>query len=287
MTNDRFTSVAERPTVDYAHLPGEEENPLMESTLHVDWGLVLLNSARHTLSATNDLITGNVPFAPDDGGPHTAPDIMVIPGAAGTDFGRYEPGPDRPLPSACIEILSPSNRRTEINRRVTRLLRLGVEEVYVLDPVRETVVRVTEHNGSLIETSAIGSYSPALRFSFATSDGRLAVCCPGGRMVRPGDDPFGWLVEEMRRADIALTRADDAAAQALAATEQAKAAIAQANTATTQAEAATAQAEAATAQAEAATAQAEAATARAREAEGRATALEAELHRLRGSVHDE
>lgn len=67
----------------------------MESTAHVDWGLVLLNAARPTLAGTDHLVTGNVAFAPDDGGPHTAPDIMVIPHAAGRDFGRYEPGADR------------------------------------------------------------------------------------------------------------------------------------------------------------------------------------------------
>jgi hypothetical protein len=273
MTSDSLKSVAERPTVDYAHLPGEEENPLMESTLHVDWGLVLLNSARHTLTGTNDLVTGNVPFAPDDGGPHTAPDIMVIPGAAGIDFGRYEPGPDRPLPTACVEILSPSNRRSEINRRVTRLLRLGVAEVYVLDPIRETVVRVTQQDDSLVETSAVGTYSPALRLSFALSDGHLAVCCPGGRMVRPGDDPFGWLVEEMRRADAALTRADDATAQTIAVTAQL--------------ETTTAQLESTTSRLETTAAQERSATVRAQQAEARAIALEAELAQLREQLHDE
>jgi exonuclease VII small subunit len=280
MTSDSLKAVAERPTVDYAHLPGEEENPLMESTLHVDWGLVLLNSARHTLSGTNDLVTGNVPFAPDDGGPHTAPDIMVIPGAAGTDFGRYEPGPDRPIPTACVEILSPSNRRSEINRRVSRLLRLGVAEVYVLDPVRETVVRVTEHDGSLIETSAVGTYSPALRLSFATTDGRLAVCCPGGRMVRPGDDPFGWLVEEMRRADTALSRADAATAQTFAATTQLE-------TTTAQLESTTAQLESTTAQLETAIELVRTEAARTQQAVARALALETELARLRERLHDE
>jgi exonuclease VII small subunit len=280
MTSDSLKAVAERPTVDYAHLPGEEENPLMESTLHVDWGLVLLNSARHTLSGTNDLVTGNVPFAPDDGGPQTAPDIMVIPGAAGTDFGRYEPGPDRPIPTACVEILSPSNRRSEINRRVSRLLRLGVAEVYVLDPVRETVVRVTEHDGSLIETSAVGTYSPALRLSFATTDGRLAVCCPGGRMVRPGDDPFGWLVEEMRRADTALSRADAATAQTFAATTQLE-------TTTAQLESTTAQLESTTAQLETAIELVRTEAARTQQAEARALALETELARLRERLHDE
>jgi Uma2 family endonuclease len=195
MASDSVPTVAEPPTVDYPHLPGEEANPLMESTAHVDWSIVLLNAARHALAGTGRLVTGNVPFAPGDGGPHTAPDVMVIPGAAGRSFGRYEPGPDDPMPMACVEILSPSNTRAEIERRCRRLLRLGVAEVYVLDPERETVVRVDDVD-SLVRTSAIGTYSPGLGLSFVEHEGHLTVCCPAGRTVSPGDDAFGWLIEE-------------------------------------------------------------------------------------------
>ncbi len=208
MTSDNLGAVSEHPAVDYAHLPGEEGNPLMESTLHVDWGLVLLNAARHTLAGTGHLVTGNVAFAPNDTKPHTAPDVMVIPGAAGSEFGRYEPGATDPLPSVCVEILSPSNTRRAISERADRLLGLGIAEVYVLDPRRETIVRVERRNGVLVETSAVGTYSPGLALSFALSDGHLAVCCPAGRIVRPGDDPFGWLVEETLRADLAEAELD-------------------------------------------------------------------------------
>jgi Uma2 family endonuclease len=207
MDRDTFSAVTERPAVDYAHLPGEEQNPLMESTEHVQWTTMLLNAATHTLVGSGDLVTGNVPFSPDDGGPHTAPDIMVIPGASGKSFGRYTPGVDGPMPSVAIEILSPSNRRSEIGRRCTRLLRLGVSEVYVLDPRRETMVRVHLDGDELTETNAIGTLSPGLRLGFTLLDHHLAVCCPGGRTVRLGDDPFGWLVEEMNRADGESSRA--------------------------------------------------------------------------------
>jgi hypothetical protein len=204
MERDTFAAVTQRPAVDYAHLPGEEHNPLMESTLHVDWSITLLTAARHTTAGTGDLITGNVPFAPDDGGPHTAPDVMVIPGAAGRSFGRYVPGVDGPLPSACVEIVSPSNTKAEIRRRCTRLVRLGVPEIYILDPIRESITRVASGGEAWNEVNAIGTYSAALRLTFATVDHHLAVCCPGGRTVRPGDDTFAWLVEEMTRADALL-----------------------------------------------------------------------------------
>ena len=213
-------------SIDYSYIPGEEQNPLMESTQHVDWGIVLLNAARHVLADTDHLVTGNVAFAPDDGGPNTAPDIMVIPGLRGTDFGQYEPHPGDPLPSVCVEILSRSNTRAHIADRCRRLLRLGVGEVYTLDPVRETVarIRLQPDGETLIESSMVGQHSDALRLSFVRVDGRLAVCCPAGRVVRPGDDPFGWLVEEQARADAAASDAIAAREDAAAAREDAAAA---------------------------------------------------------------
>ena len=210
MTSDSISTVADQPAVDYAHLPGEEANPLMESTAHVDWGLVLLSAARHTLADTDHLVTGNVAFAPGDGGPHTAPDVMVIPHARGRTFGRYEPGPGDTVPSVCIEIVSPSNTRAEIARRCLRLLRLGVSEVYVLHPEHETVMRVERRGDDVVEIPAIGDFSQGLGFTFAMVGDHLAVCCPAGRVVRPGDDPFGWLVDETHRADTAGLRADTA-----------------------------------------------------------------------------
>ncbi len=198
------------PSVDYAHLPGEEQNPLMESTLHVDWSIVLLNAARHTLADTDHLVTGNVPAILGDGMPHTAPDVMVIPHARGRDFGRYVVGVDGPVPVACVEIVSPSNTKAQIRGRCQRMLEAGVSEVYVLDPIRESVVKAVTSDDGILEHSALGTYSSGLALTFTRSEGHLAVCCPAGRTVRPGDDPFGWLASEMNRADAAELRLDTA-----------------------------------------------------------------------------
>ena len=55
------------------------------------------------------------------------------------------------------------------------------------------------------------------------------MCCPAGRIVRPGDDPFGWLVDESnaptsaeRDADAGRAEADAARAEADAARDRAE-----------------------------------------------------------------
>jgi Putative restriction endonuclease len=203
------------PEVDYPHLPGQEYNPLMESTLHASWTTMLINAVRHTLAdvQSDALVTGNVPFVPNDGGAHTAPDLMVIPGMIGRQFRRYVVDVDGRPPSACVEVISPSSSKPQIDRRVGRWLACGVDEVYVLDPERETVNRVRLDKGVIVAEDARGAYSPAMNLTFAQVDGRLALCCPAGRTVRVEDDPFGWLAVEQRRADRAELAYDQIAEQ--------------------------------------------------------------------------
>ena len=130
-----------RPVLDYEYVDERPENPVMESTLHAEWGHLLYGAVSHVLAETGALVTGNVRWDPDDHGPRTAPDLMVIPGKAGEHFGVYAPGPEDPVPSGCVEILSPSNTVDQIKRRVRRMLELGVSEVYVLDPLADSVDR--------------------------------------------------------------------------------------------------------------------------------------------------
>lgn len=200
--------------LDYEYLPDRPENPVSESTLHAQWGHLLIGAISHTLAGSDVLVTGNVRWDPNGDGPRTAPDVMVIPGMAGEHFGVYAPGPGDPVPSVCIEIRSPSNTDAIIERRTRAQLELGVAEVYVLDPWEHTVDRATLDGDRLVFSDARGVTSEALGMTFARSRGQLAVCCPAGLIVHPGDDPYGWIVEERLRADAEARRADREAERA-------------------------------------------------------------------------
>lgn len=152
------------PEYDYPHLPGEQLDPLMESTVHSAWCMLLVQSARHTLADTDALVTGNTPFVPSGANYHTAPDLMVVPGMRGREFGSYVVDEHGAPPSVCVELV----------------------------------------DGAIVRSDALGCHSPAMRMAFTRVDDRLGLCCPGGRVVAPDDDPYGWLVEERHRADAEL-----------------------------------------------------------------------------------
>jgi len=217
----------EAPEYDYPHLPGEELDPMMESTVHSAWCTVLVQSAKHTLAGTDALVTGNTPFVPSGSKYHTAPDLMVLPGMAGREFGRYVVDEHGVPPSVCVEVVSPSNSWPQLERRYRRWLQSGVGEVYALHPDQQTVDRIQLIDGRIVLTNALGHPSAGMQMTFALSRERLVLCCPGGRVVGPDDDPFAWLIDERDRADAAEARADAAETRADAAEARAAAAEAE------------------------------------------------------------
>mgnify|MGYP001158986255 CR=1 FL=1 len=207
------TDADEAPEYDYPHLPGEELDPLMESSIHSAWGALLVSAARHTLADIDVMVSGNTPFVPAGTNYHTAPDLLVVPGMRGQHFGRYMVAEYGVVPSVCVEVVSPSNAWPRLERRYRRWLEAGVPEVYALHPVQPTVDRIELVDGEVVHRNALGVRSEGLQMTFTLVGDRLGLCCPGGRVVTLNDDPYGWLVQERERANAERERADAAEAR--------------------------------------------------------------------------
>ncbi len=198
----------EAPEYDYPHLPGEELDPLMESTVHSAWCHLLVTSARHTLAGTDAVVSGNTPFVPAGQKYHTAPDLLVVPGMRGRDFGRYVVDEHGHVPTVCVEVVSPSNTWPRLERRYRRWLEAGVPEVYALHPLQQSVDRIELVDDHIVHRDAIGIYSEGMQMTFTMIGDRLGLCCPGGRAVTLDDDPLAWMVQERQRADAERERGD-------------------------------------------------------------------------------
>jgi hypothetical protein len=215
---------------DYPYLPGEEDNPLVESARHFEWITLLGAAARNTVPDRSAAVLGNVRWVPRDGGAEVAPDLMVIPGRIGTIDRSYDQGHDDPAPVVCVEVVSRSNIRAELERKAKRYLQVGVSEIFIVWPDEGVDRWALDVSGEVTSSDAVGRYVAALDLTFAR-DGqdRLGICCPAGRFVLPGSDTFAWLAQESRRADVEANRAD-------AALELAQAEAARADTAETEVE---------------------------------------------------
>jgi len=211
----------EAPEYDYPHLPGEELDPLMESSLHARWVAFLIRTAESALAHTDALVTGNTPFVPSGTKYHTAPDLIVLPGMRGRNLGRYVVDDHGVAPTVAVEVVSPSNSWPRLERRYRRWLEAGVPEVYQVHPERQTCHRVELRDDEIVRTDALGRYSPGMNLTFVLVGDQLGLCCVGGRAVTPVDDPYAWVAEEQQRADAAEERAGIAEERAGIAEERA------------------------------------------------------------------
>ncbi|MFN8491824.1 MAG: Uma2 family endonuclease [Caldilineaceae bacterium] len=209
-----------------------------------------------------------------------APDVMVAFGRPKGDRGSYLQWREANIaPQVVFEILSPGNRKREMDDKFAFYDQYGVEEYYLYDPDRGRLQGwLRAVNGALLPIQPMqGWRSPRLGIRFELDGLEL-------NLYYPDEGRFLTIIElnERRKAAelvaaVARERADVALEQMEAAIEQAEVAREQAEVAREQAEVAREQAEAAREQAEAARGQAEAESQARRAAEARVRELEEKL----------
>jgi Uma2 family endonuclease len=237
----------------------------------------------------NVFVIGDMFWYPVEGHPEIrqAPDVMVVFGRPKGDRGSYLQWREENIPPQVVfEILSPGNRKAEMDAKFAFYQRYGVEEYYLYDPDRGRLRGwVQTAPGKLVPIPLMDGWeSPRLGIRFTLEGTELQLFYPDG-------EPFRTIIELNRlrkvaeaRAEVALDRLDLAMEHARTAIEQARveAQRAEAEMQRAEAEAQRAEAEAQRAEVEAQRAEIEAqraeteAKARA-EAEARIQELEAKL----------
>lgn len=76
------------------------------------------------------------------------PDLCMV-------FGEFKEQVLREPPFLCIEILSPEDRWSRVQQRLEDYIRMGVPNVWVLDPATKQAFTVTEANGAREVTGGV------------------------------------------------------------------------------------------------------------------------------------
>jgi Uma2 family endonuclease len=112
----------------------------------------------------------------------TAPDVMVVFGRPKGDRGSYRQWEeDNIAPQVVFEILSPSNSRHEMSKKLLFFDRYNVEEYYLYDPETNLLdiwLRTTDGLEPMFPTDSW--VSPRLKVRFDLSTGRLQLYRPDG-----------------------------------------------------------------------------------------------------------
>ncbi|MGC8714886.1 MAG: Uma2 family endonuclease [Leptodesmis sp.] len=186
--------------------PESDGKPMADNTKQFRWIVTIQQNLEWLFASDpNVFVAGDLLWYPVEGNNtiSCAPDVMVVFGRPKGDRGSYKQWEeDNIAPQVVFEILSPSNTRAEMNRKLLFYHTYGVEEYYQYDPDRNELSGWQRVEGFLEVIEAIANWvSPRLGIRFVPSEPELEV-------YRPDGNRFLTYTEIAQRAESAEQRAE-------------------------------------------------------------------------------
>ncbi len=186
--------------------PESDGKPLADNTRQLRWIILLVSNLEALFRHAADVFVGSdLLWYATEGDPEAvqAPDVFVIFGRPKHDRRSYKQWEEGDIPMTVVfEILSHSNSAMEMTAKFAFYEEQGVEEYYLLDPEKGTLMIFIRGRATLRRIyKTDGFVSPRLGIRFGTSGPDLAVFAPDGR-------PFVSLAQASDERDrlVALTR---------------------------------------------------------------------------------
>ncbi|NJR49096.1 MAG: hypothetical protein HC780_05515 [Leptolyngbyaceae cyanobacterium CSU_1_3] len=198
--------------------PESDGKPMADNTKQFNWIVVIEQNLEWLFAEDpNVFVAGDLLWYPIEGNNIlcTAPDALVAFGRPKGDRGSYQQWKENNVPPQVVfEILSPSNTRREMERKLLFYNSHGVEEYYQYDPDRNQLRGwLRSEDGFLDAIEAIeGWVSPRLKIRFELAEEL--------QLYRPDGDPFfsfaqlnQMFEQERQRAEQERQRAEQAEQQ--------------------------------------------------------------------------
>lgn len=196
------------------HYPESDSKPMADNTKQFHWITVIKQNLDWLFAQDPQVfVAGDLFWYPVEGRPNivTAPDVLVVFGRPKGDRGSYKQWEENNIaPQVVFEILSPSNSKTEMEKKLIFYDRYGVEEYYIYDPDNYQLEGwLRSENDSLETISTIFNWiSPRLGIRFEPSEQALTLYRPDGTPFYSYNEVNRLLLEEQQRAEIERQRAE-------------------------------------------------------------------------------
>jgi len=203
--------VAQLTTIDY---PESDNKPMADNTKQFRWILTIEQNLDWLYAQDPQVfVAGDLFWYPVEGRSDivTAPDILVVFGRPKGDRGSYKQWEEANIaPQVAFEILSPSNSKMEMKKKLLFYDRYGVAEYYLYDPDRDHLEGwLRRENESLKNIAEIQNWiSPRLGIRFDMSGEELKLYRPDGTPFYSYNEISVLLLQERQRAEIERQRAD-------------------------------------------------------------------------------
>jgi Uma2 family endonuclease len=197
--------------------PENDGNPMSDNTKQFRWILTIQQNIDWLYANNPDVfVAGDLLWYPVQGNNKiaAAPDTMVVFGRPKGDRGSYKQWLEGDLaPQVVFEILSPSNSRIEMSKKLLFYSLYDVEEYYVYDPDTNDLEIWIRGDRSLDSISEVHNWvSPRLGIRFDISD-ELQIYRPDGTKFYSYIEISQMLEQERQRADLAAQQLAEMTAQ--------------------------------------------------------------------------
>ncbi|BAZ13043.1 hypothetical protein NIES4071_48770 [Calothrix sp. NIES-4071] len=178
--------VTQEAADDLVFYPDSDGEPMAQNTLQFNW-IVKIKEGLEILygSIADVFVAGDLFWYPvkGDNTIKYAPDAMVVFGRPKGYRGSYLQWKEGNIPPQVVfEILSPSNTREEMERKLDFYQRYGAEEYYVYDPDKNTLKGWSRSGKKLKPIKNINGWtSPRLGIKFVLTSVTLEIYRPDNR----------------------------------------------------------------------------------------------------------
>jgi Uma2 family endonuclease len=187
--------------------PSSDGKPMAENTLQFLWINTIENNLERLFrDDPNVFVVADNLWYPVEGEPEVrqAPDVYVVFGRPKGHRGSYIQHLEGGVPLTVVfEVLSPGNKKAEMDEKLRFYDEYGVEEYYVYDPDKERLTAYLRGRAALRKVRVGSEFvSPRLKVRFDLGTGALRIYYPDGR-------PFLTNLERWAESEAAAKRADE------------------------------------------------------------------------------
>ncbi|NEP76553.1 Uma2 family endonuclease [Okeania sp. SIO2G5] len=166
--------------------PDSDGHPMADNTKQFRWIVTIKENLEIVFAEHPDVfVAGDLLWYPVEGNNklRLAPDAMVAFGRPKGDRGSYRQWQeDNIAPQVVFEILSPGNRKGEMENKFEFYERYGVEEYYIYDPDNIKLKGYCRQHSELVSIDEMNGWvSPRLNIRFVMKETELEIYQPDGR----------------------------------------------------------------------------------------------------------
>jgi len=198
--------------------PESDGKPMADNTKQFDWIVKIKENLERMFADRPDVfVAGDLLWYPVEGNSRIrmAPDAMVAFGRPKGYRGSYRTWDENHIhPQVVFEILSPGNRKGEMDRKLRFYEKYGVQEYYVYDPDRIRLTGWLRSGKTLIPAENMqGWVSPLLNIRFDLREDDLHIFDPEGKEFETLEAADRRARQADKRAEAADRRAERLAAK--------------------------------------------------------------------------